>query len=343
MKPLDRIGRDVASHPLEQPGASRPRDTEDTPMRRRLALALIVALSLVATVAASPAAATDRERISYPASIDLPNGWQPEGITAGRGSTVYVGSLATGAVRTIDVRTGRQRTLVTGPGKPAVGVEFDRRNDRLWVAGGASGEVRVYDASSGRHLRTYTFPRTGFLNDLVVTRKAVYVTDSGIQELKVIPLGRGGRLPPTSSARTLPLTGDIAYVKDAFNGNGIVARGRWLILVQTVTGVLYRVDSRTGVGRKIDLGGEVVTFGDGLELAGRTLYVVRNQLERISVIRLARNLRSGELKKEVMHDQLDVPSTVARQDGRLWVVNARFATTPTPATTYSITRLPAWR
>ena len=42
--------------------------------------------------------------------------------------------------------------------------------------------------------QTYHFT-AGFLNDVVVTSHAVYVTDSNIQQLIVIPLGRHGACP----------------------------------------------------------------------------------------------------------------------------------------------------
>ena len=38
--------------------------------------------------------------------------------------------------------------------------------------------ICVYDASSGALLATYEPPGVGLLNDVGVTRKAVYVTDS---------------------------------------------------------------------------------------------------------------------------------------------------------------------
>ena len=40
--------------------------------------------------------------------IDLPDGFQPEGITIGPGGTGYVGSLADGDVFVFDVRTGER-------------------------------------------------------------------------------------------------------------------------------------------------------------------------------------------------------------------------------------------
>ena len=143
-------------------------------MRRPASVFLGLALALA--VAAAPAAAAP----PFPERIDLPNGFRPEGITAGRGTTVYVGSLANGAIWQGDVRTGEGSLLVPDASGPAAGTEFEEQANRLWVAGAASGEVRVYDATTGELLATYRFeagPAGMFLHDLVVTRDAVYVTD----------------------------------------------------------------------------------------------------------------------------------------------------------------------
>jgi sugar lactone lactonase YvrE len=309
--------------------------------RSSFVLALVVALATIGAVAV-PVAAHDPAQ--FPARIDLPNGWAPEGITAGRGTAVFVGSLATGAIWKADVRTGLGRVLVPGiEGNVAVGVEYEARRNRLWVAGGPTGEVRVYNASTGTLLQTYSFSPVGFLNDLVVTRNAVYVTDSGIKQLDVIPLGRRGSLPAPSGVRTLPLSGDIEWVTGPgqFNANGIVARNGWLILVQSNAGKLFRVNPATGITRTIDLGGTSVGFGDGLELHGGTLYVVRNQLNTVAVYRLGARLLSARFVGNLPSAGLDVPTTAAFQAGRLWAVNARFGTAVTPDTEYWITRLPA--
>ena len=313
-------------------------------MKRRLGALGALTLTILMAVGAAPVAANgaDDHSGNFPARIDLPNGWAPEGITAGRGNTVFVGSLVDGAIWKGNVRTGQGRVLVPGvAGKMAVGVEYEKRANRLWVAGGPSGEVRVYNATSGMLLQTFTFSPAGFLNDLVVTRGAVYVTDSFLQQLDVIPLGRHGRLPAPSAARTLPLTGDISFVAGEFNTNGIVAARGWLILVQSNTGKLFRVSPRTGMAKEINLGGASVTFGDGLELHGRTLYVVRNQLNQVAVFRLGSHLATARLKGAITSPDLAVPTTVAFQAGRLWAVNARFGTPVTPTTPYWITRLPA--
>lgn len=300
------------------------------------AIALLVALV--------PPQASGQSPGPHPAPdrIDLPNGWQPEGITT-NGKSLFVGSLANGAIWRANVRTGVGRVLAAGvPGRVAVGVDYDKRRDLLWVVGGPTSEIRAHDARTGELLATYSFPSATprFLNDLVVTRRAVYATDSFNQELAVVPLkkGRHHHLPKAAAATTLPLTGDLVYV-DGFNLNGIVKSGRWLLSVQSNTGQLFRINRKTGDTDSVALGGDSVTNGDGLEIDDETLYVVRNQNNLIAVIELGRHLRSGTLVAELTDAGLDVPTTVALARHSLWAVNARFLPNPTPESEYWITRL----
>jgi sugar lactone lactonase YvrE len=305
--------------------------------RNLFTVPVALALSIAAAVAPAAVAAPP-----FPDRIDLPNGWAPEGITAGPGTTVFVGSLATGAIWQGDVRTGDGSVFVQPDVEHpfvAVGTEYDAATDRLWVAGGPTGQVRVYDGSSGELLETYTFSPAVFLNDLVVTDDAVYVTDSGIQQLDVIPLGPGGELPDPDDVETLPLSGDIEF-QQGFNTNGIEEARGWLIVVQTNTGQLFRVDPATGEATEIDLGGESVTNGDGLLVHGSTLYVVRNQLNLVAAFKLGPGLESATFLGNITSAGLAVPTTVARVAGSLYAVNARFGTPVTPGTEYWITRLP---
>ena len=62
--------------------------------------------------------------------------------------------------------------------------------------------------------------------------------------------------------------------------------GRALLIIQSVTGLLFRVDPSTGIATKVDLGGALLTAGDGLLLSGRTLFVVQNRLNQVAVVRL---------------------------------------------------------
>jgi sugar lactone lactonase YvrE len=306
-----------------------------TSARRMLVLLLLAA---VAALPATAAAAT------FPDIIPLPNGWQPEGIAAGRGTSLYVGSLADGAIWKGDARTGRGDVLVPGQeGRVAVGIKVDRRN-RLFVAGGPTGQARVYDARTGAELATYQLTPEGtaatFVNDVVVTAKAAFFTDSVNQQLYVVPFGRHGRLPDQDEVRVLPLTGDLRYV-EGFNLNGIAAArgGRVLLAVQSNTGLLFRINSRTGVTRQVDLGGASLTNGDGLLLSGRLLFVVRNRLNQIDVVKLAGSLDRGRVVATLTDPDFDVPTTIAFQAGRLYAVNARFGTTDPQPARYDIVRV----
>ncbi len=305
---------------------------------RRLAVltALVVGLSLAITPAVS---AHDDDR-TLPARIDLPDGWQPEGIELW-GPWLYAGSLANGAIWRGNAVTGTSKVLVRGvAGRVAVGLHLDRWG-RLWVAGGPTGTIRAYNARTGKLLKTYTFTGTGFLNDLDITRNAVYATDSMNAHLAVVPLGRHGKLLSQRHARLLPLTGDFVQ-QTGFNANGIASKDGWLIVVQSNTGFLFRVNPRTGVARRLDTGGYLVTSGDGIDFRGRTLYVVRNQLNMVAVLRLSESLLRARLVGEIIPaaGTVDVPTTATTTLGALWVVNARFGTTPGPAVDYWITRLP---
>ena len=71
--------------------------------------------------------ATAGAKAVFPETIPLPNGFRPEGISIGNGTTFYVGSIPTGAVYRGDLRTGEGSLLVAGvAGRAATGVEFDR-------------------------------------------------------------------------------------------------------------------------------------------------------------------------------------------------------------------------
>ena len=60
----------------------------------------------------------------------------------------------------------------------------------------------------------------------------------------------------------------------------------------------------------------------------------------VTVVRLGARLASGVVLGEITDPGLDVPTTATVAAGRLWVVNARFGTGPTPTTPYWITQLP---
>jgi len=269
----------------------------------------------------------------FPQTIPVPPGSQPEGVAAGRGAVGYVGSRANGSVYRFNVRTGDGRVLVRGRrGRGAYGLK--RAGGRLYVAGGPTGSLYVYNARTGAPVDAVDV-QGGFVNDVTVTRRAAYFTDSLKPVLYVYPRGVG-------QPAVLNLTGAWRQVPDEFNANGIAATpdGNTLILVQSVTGRLFAADAATGATREIDLGGATVTNGDGLLLEGRRLYVVRNQDNEIAVVRLNRGMTAGRIVRRLRDRDFDTPTTAARIAGRLYAVNARFSVeNPTPRTRYQVVRV----
>ena len=312
-----------------------------TSMRGLIRALVTLSVSLLLGAAVAPAVAAKPGQRPFPEVIPLPLGWQAEGIAVGPGSTVFSGSLATGAIWKGDLRSGVGRILVTGKeGRVAVGLKHS--HGLLYVAGGPTGLASVYDAQSGALVDKCEFgtPGATFVNDVIVTRDAAYFTDSARPVLYRLPLGQGGRVDPAATTEEIVLGGDWQQVP-GFNANGIEAtpNGEWLIVVNSTVGALYRVDPRTGDATQIDLGGASVAAGDGLLLQGSTLYVVRNQLNTIVVIDLSSDLLQGTVRGEITSPLFDVPTTIAMFGSSLYAINARFSTPPTPTTTYSVVRV----
>ena len=301
-------------------------------MRRMLTLA--AALAGVVAVLAGGSSAQN----AFPEVIPLPNGFRPEGIEVGKGTTFYVGSVANGAIYRGNLRTGAGAILVPGEtGKTATGIELDNRN-RLFVAGAGTGKAHVYNARTGASIQTFTFASAPtFINDVVVTRTVAFFTDSQNAVLYRISIGQRGAL---SALDELPIGGDFKLA-NGFNLNGIDAtrNGKTLVAVQSNTGKLFRIDPANGVAREISLGGESVPNGDGILLTGKTLYVVQNQLNRVAVIALSANLASGRVVTRLSDPDFSVPTTIDDHGRRLYAVNARFGIPNPDSAAYQVVQL----
>jgi sugar lactone lactonase YvrE len=299
------------------------------------AFTLVGALALVSAtlVAASPGAAKP-----FPQVIQLPQGFQPEGIEVGKGTTFYVGSRVTGAIYRGNLRTGTGSILVPGGvGRTATGIELDPQN-RLWVAGAGTGDAYVFNAKTGSPIRTYDFAGGDtFINDVVVTQNAAYFTDSRKALLYKVPIGPGGAL---GAFETITL-GSPFVLGAGFNLNGIdaTANGKTLIAVQSNNGKLFRIDAATGAVHEITLaGGESVPNGDGILLTGKTLYVVQNT-NKVAVIALAPSFASGRVVTRLSDPDFSVPTTIDDHGRRLFAVNARFGVANPGTASYQVVQL----
>ena len=302
---------------------------------RRTVLTGLVATSVAAVAAGSAVAATEPVARAQPVepsgltSIELPTGFRPEGIDIGPGGVAYLGSLGGGQLLRADLRTGGTEVFSGAVGTPAVGLESDDRG-RLFVAGGASGTARVVDTVTGEVLASYQLAAQGtpsFINDVVVTDTAAWFTDSTNPALYRVPLGRFGQLPAQDAVEALALTGDVEYSDELadFEANGIETTpdGSALLVDQSRTGLLFHVEPLTGVSTEVDLGGELLESADGLTREGNALYVVEYLIDEVAVVELDDDGRRGEVVHRLSDPALDVPTTVAVLDDRLYLPNAR--------------------
>jgi hypothetical protein len=328
--------------------AASTHPVNDHALTRRGAITLAAAATTAAL--AGPAYADDgrHDHRELPDTVALPDGLRPEGITSGPGTTFYVGSVSDGRIVTGDLLgVGTTVLLPPAAGRSLRGLFHDRHTGLVWAVGslGAESHVWAVDDTTGAVVADILVPGGGFLNDLVLTERAVWVTDSSVDRLTRIALNRRG-LPRGTDPTFLPLVGDWpATAPGAFGANGIrELHDDSLVINNSTAGGLWRVNRRTGVAREIEVrGGPRPVSGDGLVLVGHTLFDVRGSgASDVSVFRLRR--RHGRwvatAQGTLTAATLDVPSTATYAKGSLWAVNARFGVPAPDTAAYWITRLP---
>jgi DNA-binding beta-propeller fold protein YncE len=296
---------------------------------------------------------------NWPEAIAIPTGFEAEGIELGKGHEFFLGGMSfssvfglpffgiphemsefAGAIYKGNLRTGEGAILVLPTGKPVSGLSYDPRTDYLYAATGfvdlVNGNftdqgVIVYDASSGDLIMEIGFGGGIVLNDVLVTRTGVYVTDSLNAELYKLVLEEGGRLPSNAVFEVIPMPGFVIEPGD-FNANGLVGNfdGKQLVIVNISTGVLYRVDTASGEASPLEIEGAEQLFpdGDGLYLDGRTLYIMQNFSDKIAVVQLSGDLSGGEFIRNIPGEgefnPLNVATTIIGFGNSLYAINTNF-------------------
>ncbi|MDH3248366.1 MAG: hypothetical protein OEQ47_05365 [Acidimicrobiia bacterium] len=307
---------------------------------RRLVTVAAAAVMLIGIIPASAQ--------QFPDEIALPDGFFPEGIAVGRGSSFYVGSLADGSVFKGDLATGEGEVVVapTGPFS-TVGIEVDQRN-RIWVAGGPTGTGRVYDGDTGGLLATFQFTDAfdSFVNDVVVTSKAAYFTDSGTANspdpgnfqfageprLFVVPIGAAGEIDDDFDEVAVDAP-DIAFPN--LNGIDTLPGSRRLVVAHTVGGVLFDVDPTTGEAEAIDIG-VVLEGADGLVRSGNVVYVVENTVSRISAIKFTAGSSRATVEAVYEVAGAETPTTADLFGNAIYTVDARFGSMTGPYNVFRV-------
>ena len=285
-------------------------------------------------------------RVELPADVTYPEGIAHDP----KRNVIYTGSAASGTVVRIALDSGQVSSVSAGgslmatePFPALLGMKVDA-SGRLWIAGGRTGQIVVVDSQTGKPLKKLEVPTQGasLINDVVIVGSNAYFTDSLTPTLWRVATSadRIGDLEPWMQFGGTALE----YTKPGANLNGIAASadGRYLVVVQMNKGLLFRIGVQDKQVAQIDLGGELVTTGDGLVLDGRTLHVVCQGEQQIVTIELSADLAKGRVASRFKDPALAWPATAAKVGDRLLVVNTQFnkRNTKDPVLPFSIISVP---
>lgn len=249
----------------------------------------------------------------------------PEGIAyhSSKGK-FYTGSVSSGDILEVDVRTGDVRTFASGNAqgrKAATGLKLDNQG-RLWVCGGADNKIQVLgsDGALIKSWNTLTMFGSGFINDCIINADSIYFTDSRVKKIyRTSVKGDPGNLE-----EWLTFTdAQIPYTTTGTNANGIVSTpdNKYLIIVVTSSGKLYRIEKSTKAIQEIVLSAPV-NSGDGLYLDNNTLYVSRNATGLIFPVALTAEYTQGTVGAG-FGENLLFNTTIAKAGKYFLVVNGQ--------------------
>ena len=288
-------------------------------MRRNL---LFVPLLVGALVAPAGWAA----RASH--TIPLPDDFQPEGIAVGAHGTFYAGSLNDGDIYRGSLSTGRGRVFIDVSGRQAAGLKVDREHHLLFVAGAFTGHAYVYSTRTGATVKNLRLGggQPSMINDVALTHRAAYFTDSFHPRIFRVPIGPGGKVGRPSTIRVTGPAGVSEPGTFGLNGIVVLDRGRTLLVDHSELGILATVNPRTGASHRVRLTGGKLVAGtpDGLARRGHRVWVVQNTANSIAVVRLSSDLGTGRLVRTITDPAFEVPTTIALHGNLLAAVNGRF-------------------
>ncbi len=306
-------------------------------LRRALVLALVALVVAVAVVGAQATTYTLPGNAVFPEGIAYEPATGYFYVSSTGDGTVFRARLSDSAATPFLPPGGDGRTSAVGLRAATV-----MGQNRLYVAGGGTGQMFVYNTANGSLLAKYSngLAQNTFVNDVVVTPAGdAYFTDSSNPVLYRVPASLG----PLES--WLNFGGTPIQYGQGVNLNGIVvtADGRYLLTVQLNTGKLYRIQLDNKAITEVNLGGQTLANGDGLLLDGRTLYAVRNRDRLIVVVELAADFASGRVATSFTDASLAFPTTIAKVGDRLLVVNSQFdkaGPPPNPVLPFTVSSVP---
>jgi len=324
---------------------------------------LIIVISLAMTLLALSAQSISAGEKPFAKIVPALDGAPPEGFTIGKGTTAYNGSID-GSIYKVNLRNGQGEILV--PAEPdfdfvnechKLGMRVDPRSNYLFVAGCINGDAYVFDADSGEEIMKYQLAPQyeSTINDIAITKDAVYFTDFGQPFIYRLSLSKNGRIPGDEDAATaIPLTGDFEVGENNFGAfaNGIVATpdGKTLIVGNSGTSKIFRVDPTTGHADEIivspPLVGFPAGFQDAIVLHDGVLFILTPDasdtyppVDLVQVVVLDEDMLTGNLVGTITDSDMDGVASGAMHGDSLYVNNARYWDYPGPPTEYWITKL----
>lgn len=260
----------------------------------------------------------------------------PEGVTYHpQRKMFFVSSVTYGTVGSVD-ESGMYKELLKDPGlKSSFGMKVDAKNNRLLVC--------VADPNYSKHSTPATFKKMSrligidlnsgtkkmdinlalgggkhFANDMALDEKGnIYITDSYAATIyKVDPSGK-----------VMPFATSPLFKTEDVGLNGILYHPQgYLLAAHNTNGVMYKIDIRNPKNItpvKINM---LFPGADGMEwVTPNMLVLVQNKgASKVYQISSADNWATAEVKGATSaEDRFQHPTTVAVQDGRVWVMNSK--------------------
>ncbi len=251
----------------------------------------------------------------------------PEGLVYSKKfKTVYTGSMMTGELFSATKGTRRLNDLpIENASKniPALGMKEE--NGNLYVATGSNGTIEVFDIPTQKKVNAYSVPNglskdKVFINDVAIDGKNQgYVTDSFRPVIySFVPHSEN-----TELAVWLDLENTGIQFEEGYNLNGIVLtkKAKYLLVIQTNTGKLYRINTTTKETTEVRLTGESLLYGDGLSIRKKKLYVALNVSGAVAKVALNDDFSAGTVT--TVKKGFQFPTAVAVTSKKLYVLNSQ--------------------
>ncbi len=257
----------------------------------------------------------------------------PEGVTATKDGTLYVGSMQHGSVFRVPVGSTQGEPFIANNANNIVstlGVYADEANGRLIVCsadpgiahtqvgddrftGKAGTGIRTFDLTTGAPIASTDFPGGGLCNDITVdSRGAIFATDTF--HGKVMKYVEG-------AVSVVAMGGILSDRPWTLNGIDYRASDNALYVVNQSTGQLFKLslDGESALSSIEEVAlSRNLNVPDGLRFIDEnTLGVVEAGAGALATI----SLSNGKVK--VIAEGLDSPATFVPARGKMWVTSAQ--------------------